>query len=93
VATNREGDVGCNHDETIELKQMLSQASPGDDYARMFPDLPPLSLTDEHLTALAIELLQPVHVPDNPELPAGYTYFGQLVAHDLSRMLGARNLC
>jgi hypothetical protein len=71
---------------------MLSQAAPGDDYARMFPDLPPLFLAGEHLTALATELLQPISVPDNPELPAGYTYFGQLVAHDLSRMLGARNL-
>ncbi len=37
-------------------------------------------------------MLRPTRVPDNPDLPAGYTYFGQLVAHDLSRMHGGENL-
>jgi hypothetical protein len=71
---------------------MLNRASSSDDYERLFPDLPPLVLKDERLSALVADLLRPVRVPDNPDVPAGYTYFGQLVAHDLSRMLGGRNL-
>jgi hypothetical protein len=58
----------------------------------MFPGIPPLVLGDERLQALAAEMLRPTRVPDNPDLPAGYTYFGQLIAHDLSRMHGGENL-
>jgi hypothetical protein len=44
------------------------------------PDHPPVS---EHLEQIAASLFASPSV-ENPELPAGYTYFGQFVNHDLS---------
>ena len=77
-------------DHSIEAR--LSQSSSSGDYKRMFPALPPLVLEDERLVALAAAMVRPVRVPENPDLPAGYTYFGQLVAHDISRMQDGQNL-
>jgi hypothetical protein len=69
-----------------------SQPWSGAGYERMFPRLAPLDLEDARLVALAAEMARPSRVPAYSELPAGYTYFGQLVAHDLSRMRGQQNL-
>ncbi len=63
-------------------------------YGRMFRRLPPFAPSDDVLAALADSMAdeptvpgQP-HVPDpagdNPDLPAGYTYLGQFVDHDLT---------
>lgn len=63
-------------------------------YGRMFRSLPPFSPTDAQLAALADDMADeptppgqsPVPVPagDNPDIPAGYTYVGQFVDHDLT---------
>lgn len=81
-------ELGRNH----PTEAMRSRDPSNGDYERMFPGLPPLLVEDERLHTLAAEMLRPIRVPDNPDLPAGYTYFGQLVAHDLSRMRDGENL-
>ncbi|MBA2496737.1 MAG: peroxidase [Acidimicrobiia bacterium] len=60
----------------------------------MFRSLPPFSPTDAELTALADSMADeptrpgqpplPATAGDNPDLPAGYTYVGQFVDHDLT---------
>ena len=63
-------------------------------YGRLFRSLPPFAPTDAALTALAESMAdEPTRpgqppVPDpagnNPDIPAGYTYFAQFVDHDLT---------
>ena len=56
----------------------------------MFKHLQPFSPPDELLLALAEEMRQPPFDPanpaafDNPNIPAGYTFFGQFVDHDIT---------
>ncbi len=54
----------------------------------MFKHLDPFSPPDELLRSLAATMQQPRPDPvtqfDNPEIPAGYTFFGQFVDHDLT---------
>jgi hypothetical protein len=59
----------------------------------MFPGLPPLVLDDGRLAAIARDMVAPGPAIENANLPAGYTYFGQFIAHDLTRMRGRQNLC
>lgn len=54
-----------------------------DIYPRLFRDLPPLDLDDTVLRQLADELTG-VSPRDNPNIPAGYTYFGQFTVHDIT---------
>jgi len=58
-------------------------------YDRMFNALAPLSLSKTEISALATQLVAGQAAAENPDVPAGYTYFGQFVAHDLSRMRNA----
>jgi Animal haem peroxidase len=67
------------------------ESSIAEGYGRMFPGLPPFALDDRRLTALAEEMVKPTRVRAHSNLPAGYTYFGQLIAHDLSRMQARQN--
>ncbi len=67
-------------------------APPAAGYAHMFPGPPPLALEDSSLAALARKMVEPAQRSENPDLPAGYTYFGQFIAHDLTRMRGQQNL-
>ncbi len=72
----------------------LSSAGRGR-YGRMFRRLRPFSPSDESLRALA-DSMGPYPVPavaaaaaaiqpgENPDLPAGYTYLGQFVDHDIT---------
>ncbi|MDP8986981.1 MAG: heme peroxidase family protein [Actinomycetota bacterium] len=54
----------------------------------LFKRLDPFSPPDELLQALAATMQQPPPDPpnqfDNPEVPAGFTFFGQFVDHDLT---------
>jgi hypothetical protein len=53
----------------------------------MFKDLPPFSPPDELLRGLAAGMQQPPSTTgefDNPSIPAGFTFFGQFVDHDLT---------
>src|SRR2546423_15182979 len=59
-------------------------------FGRMFRNLPPLLPDDKDLEALAHQMVEPEPTGeedpsgDNPDIPAGFTYFGQFVDHDLT---------
>lgn len=58
-------------------------------FGRMFRQLPPFAPDDADLLALAslmIETPEQADDPelDNPNIPAGFTYFGQFVDHDIT---------
>jgi Animal haem peroxidase len=52
-------------------------------FGRMFPNLPPYEPDDGLLERLAARMFDGLG-GDHPDLPAGYTYFGQFVDHDLT---------
>ncbi|WP_428031072.1 peroxidase family protein [Ancylobacter sp.] len=60
-------------------------------FGRIFEGLAPFRPTDASLTALGARMTaalaagQPPLPPDDSKLPAGYTYFGQFVDHDITR--------
>ncbi len=56
-------------------------------FDRMFPDLPPFAADDADLEALAAAMKDPDPGDaslDNPHVPAGFTYLGQFIDHDIS---------
>jgi hypothetical protein len=54
-------------------------------YGRMFRTLPPFAPDDAALTALADSMADtPGPDGDNPDIPAGYTYLGQFIDHDIT---------
>src|SRR3546814_923735 len=68
------------------LKQLAGHGDPGM-FGRMFAHLPPLDVPDSKLQALAAAMLDPN--PDdgtlgNDNIPAGFTYLGQFVDHDIT---------
>ena len=62
-------------------------------YGRMFPDLPPLEIEEGLLRALGragSAMDAPLNAEDdfqsdNPRIPAGFTFLGQFIAHDITR--------
>jgi len=69
-------------------------ATPGNGYGRLFPNLPSASFESTALRSLATQIMAAPEINPTPEgevdaeenyaLPAGYTYFGQFVDHDLT---------
>ena len=64
-------------------------------FGRLFRTLPAFAPTDAQIDALVHQMSPVVPVPgappppddaagDNPDIPAGYTYFGQFVDHDIT---------
>ncbi|HEX6386964.1 MAG TPA: heme peroxidase, partial [Anaerolineae bacterium] len=53
-------------------------------YGRLFPDLSPHQPSKDSLLALAQQMVEPADKEDNEQIPAAYTYFGQLVTHDIT---------
>ena len=56
-------------------------------FDRMFPDLNPLVASDADLAALAAVMKETAPGDtslDNPNVPAGFTYLGQFIDHDIS---------
>lgn len=60
------------------------ESHPRGRFGRLFPDLPPSDLPRETLIALGQSMVEHEGQEDDSEVPAGYTYFGQFVDHDLS---------
>ncbi len=69
--------------ETLNVNS--SHGDPGK-FGRMFPDLPGLDADDDALFELAEAMVDTAmdSAGDNPAIPAGYTYFGQFVDHDIT---------
>ncbi|WP_282604462.1 heme peroxidase family protein [Pelagibius sp. Alg239-R121] len=68
------------------LDAFSTNSDPGK-FGRMFPNLPALQVSDAKLADLAASMLdQPGTAPsgDNGTIPAGFTYLGQFVDHDLT---------
>jgi hypothetical protein len=69
-------------------------ATPGNGYGRLFPNLPSASFDSTALRSLATQIVAAPEINPTPEgevdaeenyaIPAGYTYFGQFVDHDLT---------
>lgn len=55
-------------------------------FGRMFPTLPALVVDGAKLDALAATMVEPAETPDrdNRNVPAGFTYLGQFVDHDIT---------
>jgi hypothetical protein len=72
----------------LHLKHDLSSGA-GGKYARLFPDLPGLECDENQLLALgnagsAMDVSFDDPKADNPRIPAAYTMFGHMIAHDLT---------
>jgi hypothetical protein len=70
-------------------KEFLDSLSGHDDpgmFGRMFPRLEPLVVADGPLRELADAMkdTDPGAQADNPNIPAGFTYLGQFVDHDIT---------
>ncbi len=71
-------------------RQFLDSLSGHDDpgmFGRMFPKLPPLTVPEAALQALANAMKDANPddpAGDNPNIPAGFTYLGQFVDHDIT---------
>lgn len=82
--------------ETAELLATLPQSHGENDvtqaeliagpatFTRMFDDLEPFAPDEKALVALAATMRDEGQSSDHPFLPAGYTYFGQFVDHDIT---------
>ena len=74
------------HPTRAFLDSLSGHKDPGK-FGRMFPKLAPLAVKDEALTALAKAMVDkdPADLSlDNPNVPAGFTYLGQFVDHDIT---------
>ncbi len=78
--------VAGRHPTREVLDALSGHKDPGM-FGRMFPKLPPLEVSDSKLKALSDAMLDadPQDVTkDNPNVPAGFTYLGQFVDHDIT---------
>ncbi|CDZ57298.1 peroxidase family protein [Neorhizobium galegae] len=72
------------------LQSLTGHGDPGK-FGRMFPKLDPLNVDDDILIELARAMKEPGNPGENPDpagdnrhIPAGFTYFGQFVDHDIT---------
>lgn len=75
-------------------KQPIGPFVPTGKFGRLFPDLRPFTPPEQSLEALGnamedeesgdVQSLDPEDPKNNPDIPAGYTYFGQFVDHDIT---------
>ncbi|KZM52012.1 heme peroxidase family protein [Labrenzia sp. OB1] len=84
-------DIG-SHGKSIRslsndtLDTLSGHGDPGK-FGRMFPGLSPLIVADDSLFEVAQAMVDDPaqsNAGDNPQIPAGYTYFGQFVDHDIT---------
>lgn len=81
VAAHGHGVRGMSRES---LQALAGNADPGK-FGKMFPRLAPLHAEDDALFDLAEAMRDNnVDTGDHPKLPAGYTYLGQFVDHDIT---------
>lgn len=95
-AVGAEGEVARLHGELQVRGSKRVPRSPINEgrFGRMFRRLPPLApLSNDELLALSERMREPVAASswdgnvqqfDNPDIPAGYTYLGQFIDHDIT---------
>src|SRR5690606_3871892 len=86
VKTTPGHGVGGRHATRTLLDALSGNKDPGM-FGRMFPMLPPLEVADQKLQALAEAMLDSDPggaAGNNPDIPAGFTYLGQFVDHDIT---------
>ncbi|MCI4371167.1 MAG: heme peroxidase family protein [Thermoplasmata archaeon] len=73
------------------LTSLARSSLPDGRFGRMFRNLAPFLPRNDLLEALARQMIEPEPKPgqddtagDNPDIPAGFTYFGQFIDHDLT---------
>ena len=70
--------------ERLQVPSGAINDQPGK-FGKMFPRLAPLSVADEALFALAKKMKDTnTDGGNNPNVPAGYTYLGQFIDHDIT---------
>ena len=78
--------VAGRHATRALLDALSGNKDPGM-FGRMFPQLAPLNVSDAKLQVLADAMKDPdpgSQTGNNPNIPAGFTYFGQFVDHDIT---------
>lgn len=73
---------------TMESLSALSGHKSGHFFGRMFPGSDPLLVSQDDLAVLAAAMADdnpPTPAGDNTKVPAGYTYLGQFIDHDITR--------
>src|SRR4029453_18950213 len=88
----RPGHGTAGRQPTRESLDALSGHDDPGMFGRMFPGLPPLEVDDGPLRELADAIRDPdpsSTAGDNARIPAGFTYLGQFVDHDLTLNLTA----
>jgi Animal haem peroxidase len=88
----RAGHGSAGRQPTRQSLAHLSRNGEPGMFGRMFPELGPLEVDDRALMELA-DAMTDVNpgdtVGNNPNVPAGFTYFGQFVDHDITLDLTA----
>jgi hypothetical protein len=78
--------VAGRHATRKGLDALAGHKDPGM-FGRMFPKLPPLDVSDailQELGAAMVDADPDDKTQDNPNIPAGYTYLGQFIDHDIT---------
>jgi Animal haem peroxidase len=79
----RHGGAG-RHPTREFLDSLGGHEDPGK-FGRMFPRLPALEVSDEKLKALSDAMMDDGgQTGDNEDIPAGFTYLGQFIDHDIT---------
>lgn len=85
IGVNPKHGRAGRHPTKATLDALAGHGDPGM-FGRMFPRLAPLAVADDKLKALADAMLDagPAGGGNNPRVPAGFTYLGQFVDHDIT---------
>lgn len=67
----------------VKAGESVTPPPEGFRFGRLFPQLPPFRPTDAALTALGQTMTRQIE-RDDSDIPAGYTYFGQFIDHDIT---------
>lgn len=80
--------TGGRHPSRAGLDRPIGNQDPGM-FGRMFPELPPMEIAKEKLDELGAAMKDKAFDPAKPDegnasLPAGFTYLGQFIDHDIT---------